>query len=687
MPTPSARFRPNAFIHGADYNPEQWRHVPGIWDADMALIKKAKLNGVTLGIFAWAELEPEEGVYHFEWMDEIMDRLHANGQRVILATPSGAKPNWMAANYPEICRVSEDGRREHQGHRHNHCVTSPVYRGKVHQLNTLLAQRYGQHPALLAWHVSNEYGGYCYCDLCKAAFRDWLKAKYVTLEALNNAWWSRFWSHTYTDWSQIDWLDDSIHGLRLDWKRFMTHQVASFIRNEVAPLRTHSPHIPVTANFMGGYDYYDYTTLAAEIDFISWDSYPTWHGQAGEQSPPWRVGLEPTFYHDQFRTMKPDEPMLLIETTPSQVNWNGLSPLKRPGMHRTSSLLGVSRGSQGVCYFQFRSSRGSSEKFHGTVVSHDGRDDTRVFRDVRDLGTLFEKLAPALGSLPRSQVAVLYDYPNSWALREMQSPAGSVVNHRETCLQHYTPLWQRGLSVDVPDQAADLSRYKLLIAPQLHLLLPGTAERLIAFVEDGGILVTTYLTGYVNETDLCFLGGFPGPLRELLGIRIEEMDALPAFRKVPVKATAANSVGLSGTWEARDICELIHAESAEVLATYDGEFYAGMPAVTRKKTGRGAAYHIAARLGGDFIETLTSAILREAGIAEPFGGLLPVGVTAQSRVSPDGTQWMFLMNFNETSATVDLGSDVWQNIETPGASCRHIELPAFGSFIFTHSPA
>jgi beta-galactosidase len=282
-------------------------------------------------------------------------------------------------------------------------------------------------------------------------------------------------------------------------------------------------------------------------------------------------------------------------------------------------------------------------------------------------------------------VAVLCDHQNRWALQEMQSPVKGAVNYLGTCVDHYAPFWQRGIGVDVPDQTADLSRYKIVIAPELQMLLPGTAERLTAFVENGGILVTTYLTGYVNETDLCFLGGFPGPLRELLGIRIEEIDALPGFRKVSVKTTANNSAGLSGTWEARDICELIHAESAEVLAVYDGEFYAGMPAVTRKQTGRGAAYHIGARLDGEFIETLTSAILREAGIPLPLATTLPVGVTAQSRISPDGTQWMFLMNFNETPATVDLGKGAWLDFENHGERSQSIKLSAFGSRIFTSS--
>ncbi|MEI6106341.1 MAG: beta-galactosidase, partial [Opitutae bacterium] len=683
---PLARFRPTNLIHGADYYPEQWRHVPGIWDADMRLFPEAKLNTATLGVFAWTELEPAEGDYQFAWMDEIMDRLHASGQRVLLATPSGAKPNWMAVKYPEIRRVGENGQREPQGFRHNHCLTSPVYREKVGQINTRLAQRYGRHPALLGWHISNEYGGYCYCPLCKASFRDWLREKYVTLDALNDAWWSRFWSHRYTAWEQIDLIDEYIHGLRLDWKRFMTRQVATFIRQETAPLRQHAPAVPTTINLMGHYDLYDYHELAPEVDFISWDSYPVWHGQESAATPHWQIGLETTFLHDMFRAMKPDEPFLLLETTPSQVNWRPLSPLKRPGLHRTSSLLAVARGSEGVCYFQFRASRGSNEKFHSAVVNHDGGNDTRVFRDVRDLGQLFQKMQPLLGSRARPVIAVLHDYQNRWALQEMQSPINQQKKYFETCLEHYTPFWSLGQGVDVPGQSADFSRYRLIVAPMLHLLLPGTAERLTAFVENGGILVTTYLTGYVNETDLCFLGGFPGPLRKLLGIRAEEYDALPAFRQVPVEPVPGNRLGLAGSWAAKEVCELIHAETAEVIATYAGEFYAGTPAVTRQATGRGAAYHIAARMSPEFLADFTAAILREAGLVSPLPTPLPVGVTAQTRTADDGREWLFLMNFNETPATVPLGPGTWYDLETAQVAPAVIALPAVASCILTNRP-
>jgi len=676
------QFRPTSLLHGADYNPEQWKHVPGIWDADMLLFNEAAMNCATIGVFSWAELESAEGVYSLEWMDEIMDRLHANGQRVILATPSGAKPNWMAAKYPEICRCNSDGSRQPQEYRHNHCMTSPIYREKVLQMNTRLAMRYGQHPAVLAWHISNEFGGYCYCPLCWDAFRGWLQKKYATLDALNDAWWTRFWSHRFTDWSQIVTLDKSIHGLCLDWRRFMTEQVADFIRHESAPLRQHSPLIPTTANLMGGFTDYDYQLIADAVDFVSWDSYPRWHGQVGEKTPHWHLGLWTTFYHDQMRGMKPGLPFYLMECTPSQVNWMDNSPLKRPGMHRLSCLLAVSRGSQGSSYFQFRASRGSWEKYHGAVVWHDGTSNTRVFRDVRNIGQLFEKLGDVIPSVCEPEVAVIWDQENCWSLDLMQSPINSLKNYTDTVVDHYTPFWQHGVGVDVVDQRADFTRYKIVVAPMLHLLMPDTAARLTAYVEAGGVLVTTYLSGYVGPTDLCFQGGFPGPLRPMLGVWAEELDALPDFREVPVQITEDVMPGLSGCFFARDVCELIHAESAEVLATYDGEFYKGTPAITRKVSGSGVAYHIAARMGADFHAAFTKALIHQHGVRRVLETELPAGVTAQSRVHKDGREWIFLLNTSDADATVVLPAGTLTDGETGQAVSGSIAMPAFASRIF-----
>ena len=270
------------FMHGADYNPEQWLHDPAVLEEDIRLMKQAGCNVMSVGIFSWATLEPEEGTFNFGWLDQVLDRLAANGIFAWLATPSGARPAWMSEKYPEVLRVEANRRRNLHGMRHNHCFTSPVYREKVILMNGKVAERYSSHPAVIGWHVSNEYGGECHCDYCQEAFRSWLKRKYGSLDALNQAWWTTFWSHAFTDWEQISspaphGETESLHGLALAWKRFTTHQYATFLRNEIDAVRAFSPHVPTSTNFHPGGTHLDYRVLAKEIDVISWDAYPTYH--------------------------------------------------------------------------------------------------------------------------------------------------------------------------------------------------------------------------------------------------------------------------------------------------------------------------------------------------------------------------------------------------------------------------
>jgi beta-galactosidase len=634
-------------LHGGDYNPEQWIKTPQVWDEDVRLMKLAHCNVVSLGIFSWAMLEPKEGQFDFGWMDTIFEKLSKANIGIVLATPSGAKPNWMAIEYPEICRCKPDGVRELQHGRHNHCYTSPLYRQKAAIMNTKLAERYGNHPSLVMWHISNEYGGECHCPLCKAAFRQWLRAKYKTIDALNQAYWAHFWSHTFSDWEQINAIDSSVHGLALDWKRFVTDQTVDFMLNEMKPLKKLTPQIPVTVNMMGFYTGLNYWKFAPHIDCVSWDSYPRWH----TEDPEWKTAVGTAFTHDLNRSMKA-KPFVLMESTPSQQNWTPIAPLKRPGMHRLSSLQAVAHGSDSVMYFQWRKSRGSCEKFHGAVVDHVGNENARVFREVAELGAEMEKMDDVVGTSTPAEVAIIYDWENRWMIDMESGPRNEGKDYFGTCLAHYEPLWKRGIAVDVPDMEQDFSKYKLLIAPMLYMLRAGVAERLIKFVEAGGTLVTTYFTGYVDENDLCFLTGFPGPLRKLLGIWAEELDALPDSREQKVIASQQNPLGLFGVYTARHFCELIHAEGAEVLAAYGSDFYAGRPAVTVNHAGKGNAYYIASRNDERFYEDFLGNLVKNLGLRRAIDAKLPAGVSAALRT--DGKEdWIFLMNFTNASANVD----------------------------------
>ena len=625
------------FIHGADYNPEQWIHDKSVWDADMYLMKQAHCNEMTVGIFSWAALEPREGEYDFSFLDEIIEKIGSNGGKVILSTPSGARPHWMADKYPEVLRVNPMGVREHFRARENHCLTSPVYREKVRQINRLLAQRYGKNPTVVAWHISNEFNGECHCPLCANAFRDYLREKFHgDIKELNRAYWTAFWSHTYNSFDQIEppgpLTETGTHGLNLDWHRFVTHQTMDFIRNEVAPIREFSG-LPVTTNMM--FEFYDlnYHELKSVLDFASWDSYPEWH--SGDDADTAQITA---FWHDLYRSLM-QKPFLLMESTPSGVNWKPYNKLKRPGLDVLSSIQAVAHGSDSVQYFQWRKSRGSSEKFHGAVVSHDGSQENRVFRAVQTTGKVLEQIDEIAGTVTRPSVAVVFDWENMWALDDCQGYANAGKKYFQTCYAYHREFWKRGIDCDVVSPKADLSGYKIVVAPMLYLADDAIIRNLERYVNQGGILYGTYMLGTVDENDLCHLGGIPaGPLKQVFGIVAEETDTLyPHDREYAV---------LDGQrHELVDYCEVLRPEGAEVLARYGSGWFAGTPAVTVNAYGKGKAVYQACRDTGSLKNRVFTRLLEEAGLHSLLDAeTLPHGLTAHSRT--DGTHtYLFVENY------------------------------------------
>ncbi len=680
MPGPYPPVNPKCphFLHGGDYNPDQW--PTEVWAEDMRLMKLSGCNAMSVGIFSWAQLEPQEGRYTFDWLDRIMDMLAENDAWAVLATPSAAQPAWMSARYPEILRT--DYNRIHHGHggRVNYCLTSPVWREKIATIATALAERYKDHPALLMWHVHNEYSGECYCDQCAAAFRDWLGRKYPTLDALNQAYWAAFWSHTYTDWSQVgppgSPYGEGFHGgLWIDWKRFTTEQTIACFRTEADVLRRLSPGVPVTTNLMGTYPPLDYWKFARELDVISWDSYPRFHERPGES-------MHGTgFTHDLNRCLGGGKPFLLMESSPSSQNWMPVMRLKRPGMHRVMSLQAVAHGSDSVQYFQWRKGRGGHEKFHGAVVDHEGSENSRVFQDVAEVGQILAQLDPVIGSAVKAEVAIVYDWENGWAIEHSAGPRKDK-EYIATLHEHYRTFWEAGVPVDVVGEEGDFSGYKLLIAPMLYMVRPGVAERIEAFVEAGGTFVATYLSGIADENDLVFTGGWPGPLRRLMGIRAEELDVLYDDERNLVVPARDNALGLTGPFEARVFCDLIHAESAEVLASYGEDFYAGRPALTVNRFGQGRAYYVASRNDEAFLDAFYAALMREQAIRPVLSAKLPRGVSVQAR-SDGQRDYVFMLNFTRQTRHVPLSEPGLENLLTGQAIGRSLDLEPYGSAILT----
>ncbi len=641
---------PPYFLHGADYNPDQWLAYPEILSQDPEMMLQAHCNCMSVGIFSWAMLEPREGEYHFEEFDRIVENLTSKGIKIILATPSAARPRWLAEKYPEVRRVNKAGVRELYNTRHNYCYTSPVYRRKTAAIDRQLALRYGKNPNVILWHISNELGGECHCPLCQEAFRRWLKKKYNnSLDELNHAWWSSFWSHTVTDWEQIHSPmengepDQIMTGLYLDWRNFVTYQTTDFMKFEIETIRETGSQIPVTTNMMWTPQNINYHDLAEYVDVVSWDAYPSWH-----EPDQIRCAIDTAFNHNYFRSLK-HKPFLLMESTPSNTNWQAISKLKRPGMHRLASLQAVAHGSDSVQYFQWRKGRGGSEKFHGAVIDHNGKASGRVFEDVKQVGISLEKLGTVCGTKTDAKVAILYDHKNSWAISNASGFINEDKQYVKTCLLHYKSFWKRGVDVDVIETGEELDGYSLVVMPMLYSLDQAQIDRIEQYVARGGTVVATYATGYVNETDLCYLGGFPGNrLKDVFGLTADEIDSL--------YLTDKNTVLWDGkAYDAVDYCELITPITAEPLGYYEADFYKGMPALLKNRYHSGTAYYLGCRDTGEMTDKLYDILLKELEIKTYA---LPEGVTVSSR-----GQYLFVQNFNDHPVAVTL-TGAYRNVET-----------------------
>lgn len=574
----------NRILYGGDYNPNQWPKE--IWEEDMRIFKKAGINSATINVFSWAKIQPSEDEYYFEELDDIVEMLSRDKYDIILATSTASLPAWMVKKYPEVARTDYEGRHHKFGQRHNACPNSLVYQKYASKLAGKLAERYGNNPYVTCWHINNEYGGECYCENCEKAFRVWLKKRYQTIEALNQAWNLEFWGHTIYEWDEIvlpNALSEGIGsdktafaGISIDYRRFNSDSMLENYKMERDAIRRYDADTPITTNLMGTYKNLDYFKWAKEMDLVSWDNYPSYNTPLSYTA----------MCHDLMRGLKDGQPFMLMEQTPSQQNWQPYNSLKRPGKMRAQSYQTIAHGADTIQFFQLRRSVGACEKFHGAVIEHVGHENTRVFREVRELGNELQNLGDEfLGSTIDSKVGIIFDWENYWALEYTSGP-NKDLKYVDQIHQYYQYFYTKNIPVDMISVDSDLSKYDMVVAPVLYMMKAELAERITAFVENGGHFVTTFMSGIVNESDNVYLGGYPGPLREIAGIWVEEIDALAPEQKNGVEFADGN------IYTCQLLCDIIHLEGAETVAAYKKDFYGNTPAITKNTYGKGTVWYV-----------------------------------------------------------------------------------------------
>lgn len=632
-------------LYGGDYNPEQWPEH--IWEEDMRLFKNANINIVTLNVFSWASLQPSENEYDFSKLDRIMQLVKENGLKVCMATSTGAHPAWMAKRHPDILRTDANGIKRKFGGRHNSCPNSPTYRKYAPMLARELSKRYKNYDNIVGWHISNEFGGECYCENCERAFRKWLKEKYKNIETVNKCYNTAFWGHTFYDFDEIvlpNYLSEHFgneqtmfQGISLDYRRFMSDSMLKCFKLEYDSIKMEIPDARITTNFMWFYKGLDYKKWAKDMDFVSWDCYPSPEDKKST------VAL----CHDLMRGLKNQNSFVLMEQTPSVTNWQPVNKIKKPGEMRLLSYLAMAHGADAIQFFQLRRSIGACEKFHGAVIDHAGRDDTRVYREVKSLGNELTKLSDILDATTPSEAAIVFDWDNWWSVEYSSGPS-IYLKYLDSVKDYYSALYKKNIPIDIIGVNDDLSRYKLVIAPLLYMIKDDLDERLRRYVSGGGTFITTYFSGLVNDCDLV-TGAYPGKLKDILGIWVEEQDALVENEK--------NSFIFNGKrYPAGIICDIMHTEGAKALSCYESDFYKDTPVITENIFGRGRAYYVGSRSDEEFYSDFLSYVCSEIGV-EPVIHTQN-GVEATLRVNDKG-KFLFLINHSSENRDVVMPFDAF----------------------------
>jgi beta-galactosidase len=634
------RARLGGFAFGGDYNPEQWDRA--VWREDVELMRRAGVNLVTLGVFAWSSLEPQPGVFTFEWMDEVMDLLHSAGISVDLATPTMAPPVWLSQQWPETLPVMADGETFGFGNRLHYDPSSPIYRERAAIITRALAERYSQHPALAMWHISNEYGPTAYNEQSSVAFRGWLQRRYGSLENLNDAWYTRFWSQTYTDWAQVEvpavprsWMNPA---RQLDFKRFVSDALLECFVAERDIVREYRDDIPVLTNFMRFYKNADYWRWAREQDAVALDIYPN-----PREADSW---VDAALNFDLMRSLK-GAPWVLMEQAASAVSQWAVNNVKRPGMMRAGSYQAIAHGSDSVLFFQWRASRGSQERFHSAMLPHSGTA-SRTWGELEALGNELPRIAGARGAASQADIALLFDWDAWWALTETHGLPRNDFDYPRLVTDHYRPLLEAHHAVDVVSLDSDLSGYRMLVIPNAYLVTDAFIDRLTRFVEGGGVVVCSLFSGVVDENNQVRQPAYPGGLRHLIGGYIDEYWPSREGETFRVVFDGGESTATADWWQ-----DSVHAESAAVRAVYASGLLDRRPAVLENVVGAGRMLYLGTRLEPAALARVLADEADRAGI-RPVIADAPGHVEATLRESADA-RFLFLVNHSETdAATVPL---------------------------------
>ena len=630
-------------LYGGDYSPDQWPEE--VWKEDVRLMREAGVNIVSLGIFSWSRLQPSPDEFDFGWLDRVVELLHEGGIRLDLATATASPPPWLTHRHPEVLPVLADGVRLWPGARQQYCPSSPAYREAARQLVTAMAERYGSHPALAMWHVSNEFGCHvpaCYCEESARHFRRWLRERYGALEEMNRAWGTDFWSQRYSDWEEVlpprrapTWPNPS---QQLDFHRFCSDALLECYQLERDVLARVSPGVPVTTNFMRFFKPLDYWKWAEREDVVSDDVY---QDPADVEAP---VGA--AMAADLMRSLGRGRPWVLMEQTSNRVNWRPVNVAKAPGQMRLWSYQAVARGADGVMFFQWRQSRAGAEKFHSAMVPHGPVESSPTWQEVVRLGSELRELDEVCGSRVQAPVAILHDWESWWALELPSKPTG--LGHLPQLESYYRPLYLANVATDFARPGDDLSSYRLVLAPNLYLVGDEAAAGLARYVEAGGTLVMSFFSGIVDEVDHVRLGGYPAPFRELLGVQVEDFMPLAPGQTVDL-AFGPGGRGRGEIWS-----ELVTPLGAETVAQFSGRDLDGRPAVTVNRFGRGTAYYLATRPDPASMSALLVEVCLQSGIEATAA--VPAGVEAVRRHGRGGS-FLFLLNHNDSVVQVPAGAE------------------------------